>query len=314
MSNPLQPFLEHQGFLVLDGGLATEFEVRGCDIDDPLWSAKVLLENPDVIRDVHYDYLAAGADCIVSASYQATVEGFERRGLSRADATETIRASVRLAIEARDEFWRNPENREGRLRPLVAASVGPYGAFLADGSEYDGQYGLTKEDLVEFHRDRWQMLSESDPDLMACETIPSLPEAIAVLDLLRELPDMNCLFSFSCRDKDRLHDGNLLGDAIAILADSEQVSAIGVNCVPPSLVPGLIDSLKQSSDKPVAVYPNSGEQWDATTKTWFGIADAIDFGHAAKEWFDSGARIIGGCCRTGPEHVREIRDTLVGRG
>jgi homocysteine S-methyltransferase len=296
---------------MLDGGLATELEVRGCKIDDPLWSAKVLLEDPSIIRDVHLDYLAAGADCVMSASYQATVEGFKRRGLSGATAIDTVRGSVRLAIEARDSFWENPHNRNGRLKPLVAASVGPYGAYLADGSEYDGRYGLSWNELVAFHRDRWFLLAKSGADMLACETIPSLAETQALVELLRETAIVPCMFTFSCRNSERLYDGSRLGDAVSAVSELEQVVAIGVNCVPPSLVSGLIGSVAHATDKPIVVYPNSGEEWNATSKTWFGIADPVDFGQAAREWYELGARVIGGCCRTGPEHVRAIREALL---
>ena len=297
--------------MVLDGGLATELEARGCDIVDPLWSGKVLLEDPGLIRSVHLAYLAAGADCVMSASYQSTIEGFERRGLSKIDAAEMIRASVRLAVEARDEFWEDRENREGRLRPLVAASVGPFGAFLADGSEYKGRYGKSVEELVEFHRERWHLLSENGSDLFACETIPSLVETQALVELMAETPNAACIFSFSCRDGEHLHDGSLLEDAVRVVSESDQVVAIGVNCVPPSLVPELLETVSNATDKPVVVYPNSGEIWDATTKTWYGVADPGDFGDAAGEWYDLGARVIGGCCRTGPLHVRAVREALL---
>jgi len=295
---------------VLDGGLATELEVRGCNIDDPLWSAKVLLEDPSVIRDVHHDYLAAGADCIMSASYQATIEGLERRGLNRSQAVNTIETSVRLAVEVRDSFWSHPDNRIGRLRPLVAASVGPYGAYLADGSEYDGRYGLGRDELASFHRERWFLLARSGADMVVCETMPSLVETRALVGLLRETAPMPAIFSFSCRDGAHLYDGSLLHDAVDAVSRSEQVVAVGVNCVPPSLVPELIRSVARATDKPIVVYPNSGEKWNATTKTWFGIADPVDFSEAAKEWYELGARVIGGCCRTGPEHVRAMRDAL----
>jgi homocysteine S-methyltransferase len=298
--------------MVLDGGLATELEERGCDINDRLWSAKVLLENPDVIVAVHHDYLAAGADCIMSASYQATIEGFVDRGLSESDAIETIGASVRLAVEVRDEFWEKPENRAGRLRPLVAASVGPYGAFLADGSEYDGHYGLTRTELTSFHRERWHALAESGPDLLACETIPSAVEALAFIDLLAETPDIAAWVGFSCADALRLYDGSSLQDAVKSINGSEQVVAIGVNCVPPSLVPALIEVLRESTTKPIVVYPNSGERYDATTKRWFGISDPLDFKLAAIEWYELGACLVGGCCRTGPEHIGSVREGLSG--
>ena len=310
IKNPLNPFLAHQGFLVLDGGLATELEARGCKIDDALWSANMLLDDPDLLGSVSYDYLAAGADCVITASYQATIEGLESRGVGRSAAIEAIASSVSVAIEARDSFWEKPENHQGRIRPLVAASIGPYGAYLADGSEYDGRYGLTVEELVAFHRDRWFLLAENGPDLMACETIPSNAETAALLELLKDTPDITCVFGFSCRNGDQLHDGSSLTEAVALVSESEQVKAVGVNCVRPSLVPDLIRSVSAATDKPVSVYPNSGENWDATTKTWYGIADAVDFGAAAKEWYDLGARVIGGCCRTGPEHVRAIRRAL----
>ena len=310
LADPIKPFLEGQGFLVLDGGLATELEARGCEIADALWSAKILLEDPKMIEAVGYDYLAAGADCIVTASYQATVEGFENRGLAKSEALDTLASSVSLAIEARDRFWENQENRESRVRPLVAASVGPYGAYLADGSEYDGRYGLTVEELVAFHRERWVLLAESGADLMACETIPSSVETLALFDLMRETPDVSSMISFSCRNAEQLCDGSGLAEAVRAASESEQIVAIGVNCVPASLVPELIKTVVAVTDKPMAVYPNSGENYDATTKSWSGIADPVDFAAAAKEWLALGARIIGGCCRTGPEHVRAIREAL----
>jgi homocysteine S-methyltransferase len=154
------------------------------------------------------------------------------------------------------------------------------------------------------------MLAEGGADLIACETVPSLVETHALVELLGETPSTSCLFGFSCRDGEHLHDGNLLKDAVAAASRSEQVVAIGVNCVPPSLVPGLIGTISQVSDRPIVVYPNSGEKWNATTKTWFGVAEPGDFGAAASKWYDLGARVIGGCCRTGPAHVRAIRAAL----
>ena len=183
--DPLAPLLESQGVIVLDGGLATELEARGEDLDDELWSAKVLMDKPGVIRQVHLDYLRAGADCVVSASYQATFEGFARQGLTGLETDSLLRRSVSLALEARRRYW--AENQDpSRLRPLVAASVGPYGAFLADGSEYTGGYALNRRELREFHRRRLEVLAESGADLLACETIPSIEEARALCDLLEE--------------------------------------------------------------------------------------------------------------------------------
>ncbi len=159
IENPFERFLGDGGVVILDGALATELEQRGANLNDALWSARILLEDPDLIRQVHYDYLVAGADVITTASYQATFEGFARRGLDHEQAAELMRLSVRLALEARDAFWAEPANRAGRVRPLVAASVGPYGAYLADGSEYRGDYGLSVAELMDFHRPRMAVLA-----------------------------------------------------------------------------------------------------------------------------------------------------------
>ncbi len=177
MSDSLSALLDRQGVAILDGGLATELEARGHDIGDELWSARLLIDDPESLRGVHRDYLLAGADCIVSASYQASFAGFRRRGLSEREATRLLRRSVELARQARDELWSAPEHRRGRRRPLVAAGIGPYGAFLADGSEYTGIYDLDAEGLARFHRHRLQVLATSGADLLACETIPSAVEA-----------------------------------------------------------------------------------------------------------------------------------------
>jgi homocysteine S-methyltransferase len=310
--DPIAPFLERQGVLILDGGLATELEARGCDLDDRLWSAKALIEAPDLIRQVHLDYLEAGADCVISASYQATVDGFVNRGHREEEAVELLRRSVRLAAEARDAFASTPAGRK-RLRPLVAASIGPYGAAQADGSEYTGDYDLDEEGLVVFHRRRWEVLSGSGADLFACETIPSGAEARALARLLRDTPQVLCWFSFSCRDGVHIADGTELGAVIAELSALPQVLAVGVNCTAPRFVPGLIAEMRRVTAKPLVVYPNSGETYEAGRKSWLPSGDAIDFAQASEEWRDLGATLIGGCCRTGPRHILEIRERLVNR-
>ena len=184
MHNPLERFLAARPVMVLDGALATELERRGADLFDPLWSAKVLIEMPDIIRAVHLDYFLAGADVATTATYQATFEGFARRGLGHAHAAHMMRRAVELAIEARDDFWTDPRRVPGRLRPLVAASIGPYGAFLADGSEYRGRYPVSDEELSNFHRPRLEVLAATGADLIACETIPCLREALVLARLL----------------------------------------------------------------------------------------------------------------------------------
>jgi homocysteine S-methyltransferase len=311
MTDPIRHFIQQQGFFVLDGGLATELENRGADLNDKLWSAKVLLEDTELIRLTHLDFLRAGADCIVSASYQATVPELVRRGLSQVDASELLNLSVWLALETRNAFWGHPANREGRIKPIVGASIGPYGAYLADGSEYIGEYDIGEEQLYEFHRPRWRTLTGTGAEIVACETIPSRIEARILARLLDETPDAQMWMSFNCRDETHIADGNSLRETIAELNHHDRIAAFGVNCTPPSMVPAFVDQVRRVSDKPVMVYPNSGEVWDAERKRWTGVAEPVDFGSKATKWFKLGAACIGGCCRTGPEHVREIRAALV---
>jgi homocysteine S-methyltransferase len=308
MANPITPFLQRQGALILDGGLATELERRGCDLSDELWSARLLMDDPDLIRQVHLDYYWAGADCCTSASYQASIPGFMRRGLAAEQARELIRLSVQLVIEARDQFWSVPANRAGRLRPITAASAGPYGAYLADGSEYTGDYDLDEAGLAAFHRERWGLLAGSGADILACETIPSFAEARALAGLLDETPGVFAWFSFSCRDGLRISDGTPLAECAAYLAPRDGVTAIGINCTPPHFIPDLIRAVTAVTDKPVIVYPNSGETYDPIAKCWLGEADPSEFGTFSREWRKLGAALIGGCCRTTPQHIRQISD------
>jgi homocysteine S-methyltransferase len=315
-ANPVTPFLARGNALVLDGGLATELEFRGYVLNDALWSARLLLEEPAAIRRVHTDYLLAGADCITGASYQATIPGFMARGLSEEQAIDLLRLSVQLAVEARDDFWSQPSNRIGRLQPLVAASIGPYGAFLANGSEYTGDYNLGADEgawqrsLLAFHRQRWHILAATEADLLACETIPSRIEAQVLAHLLAETPDRYAWFSFSCRDGQHVSDGSRLVDCLAPLSGLEQVAAVGVNCTPPRLIPSLIAEARQATDKPLLVYPNSGERYDAMERGWFGESVPAEFGTFSREWRKDGAALIGGCCRTRPAHIRQIRDRM----
>ncbi len=201
MYDPLRNFLAKRPFIVLDGALATELERRGMDLNDPLWSAKCLIERPELIRAVHLDYFRAGADIATTATYQATFEAFGRRGLTREAAAQLMQGAVALAAAARDEFWAAESNRPGRLRPLVAASIGPYGAMLADGSEYRGRYALDTQALADFHEPRLRTLAEAGADLLAFETIPCLREAMVLARLLQDFPDLTAWLSFSCRGR-----------------------------------------------------------------------------------------------------------------
>ncbi len=304
--NPIASILESYSLFVIDGALATELERRGCDLKDELWSAKILLEQPEMIKAVHRDYFRAGADCAITASYQATIEGFAKRGLNEVEALVLIKKSVELAREARDEFWADRGNRLGRPKPLVVASIGPYGAFLADGSEYRGSYGLTKEELIKFHRPRMKALVEAGPDILACETIPSLVEAEALAELLKEFPNTSAWFSFTGRDGKHVSEGQLFVDCVKRLQTHPQIAALGINCTSPTYVPSLIRAGRKGTEKPILVYPNSGETYDATKSDWNGDPVLESFGEQAREWYTAGARLIGGCCRTSPEDIRVI--------
>lgn len=304
--NPIASILDHQPALVIDGALATELERRGYDLKDDLWSAKILLEQPEAIKQLHFDYFKSGADCAITASYQATIEGFSKRGLNEQEAIALLQKSVRLALEARDEFWADKSNRAGRSKPFVAASVGPYGAYLADGSEYRGDYGLDEKELMDFHRPRMQALIDAGAELLACETIPCLIEAQALVRLFDEFQSIQAWISFSCRDEEHVSEGQRLEDCIRLIESSPFVVAIGVNCTSPKYIPSLIGEIRKATDKPVIVYPNSGERYDASRNDWEGQPVYESFSEEAREWFKAGARLIGGCCRTTPRDIQAI--------
>jgi homocysteine S-methyltransferase len=300
--------------MILDGALATELERRGADLRDPLWSAKLLVEQPDLISAVHRDYFEAGADLATTASYQATFEGFAARGIDAPQASRLMQAAVGLARRARDEFWSVTSNRIERRRPLIAASVGPYGAMLADGSEYRGHYDVSDASLRDFHRRRLEVLATAGADLLACETIPSLREAIALVEALREFPTAVAWISFSCRDGEHTNEGQAIAECATRLNDCTQIVAIGVNCTAPVYIRSLLRHLRSRTDKPLIAYPNLGEHYDATAKHWHGTPGAsgtpgaASFAAQARTWFEHGARLIGGCCRTTPDDIRAIKD------
>ncbi len=306
--NPIQNILNNHKLMILDGALATELEKRGCSINDSLWSAKILKENPDIIKKVHYDYFESGADCAITASYQATIDGFNKIGLSSIEAKELIKKSVKLAIEARNDFWEKLSNKGNRPYPIVAASVGPYGAYLADGSEYRGDYNITVEQLMDFHRERMKLLIEAGAEVLACETIPSFIEAKAIVKLLDEFKDVYCWISFSCKDDNNISDGTLISDCAKFLDNYDKVAAIGFNCTAPKYALSLIKEIKSSTKKPIVVYPNSGEEYNAASKEWKGHSEKESYCLSSRLWYENGATLIGGCCRTTPEDIKQIYD------
>jgi len=290
-------------FRVIDGGVATELSRHGMDLSDDLWSARVLIEAPDAIERVHAEYFLAGADIAITASYQASYEGFATRGLDAKSTTDVLRRSVELARSARGRV--RLERPDTARDLLVAASIGPYGAVQHDGSEYRGDYGLDEEALVGFHRHRFTVLADAGADLLACETIPSRAEAAALVRLLAERPDAKAWITFSCRDRRHTSAGDAIADCARWLDGVPQVIAIGVNCVAPESVESLIHAIGTGTSKPIVVYPNSGETWDAAARCWVGTADR--FTSYVPRWLAAGASWIGGCCRTTPDDIRRVR-------
>ncbi len=291
-----------RGIRVIDGGLASELEYRGARIDGPLWSAHVLEDEPDKVLAVHLDFIVAGSQCIATCSYQVSRMGYVEVGLEPEHADAALVRSVELARAAAAEF---PERRV-----LVAGSLGPYGAALHNGAEYHGNYDCSFGDLVRFHRERIDVFAratgEQAPDLLAFETFPSLEEARAVGEAMAPWPSLRAWFSFSCRDDKHVSHGEPVAECAALVAGLPQTVAIGVNCVPPKWIPSLIGELRKGSDRPILVYPNSGEGWDATARCWTGNSEPEEFGTLAAEWFAAGAQIVGGCCRTRPAHIRAV--------
>jgi homocysteine S-methyltransferase len=282
MIDPLKPFLDARGVAILDGGLATELERRGLSLDDPLWSARALLEAPGLVAAVHRDYLEAGADVITTATYQASLPGLAARGLTTSEAENILLSAVTIARTERDARRRDA---------LVAASVGSYGAFLADGSEYRGDYGLSAEALAAWHRPRLRLLESSGAELIAFETIPSLPEVEAIAALLAECDGPPAWISFQAKDQEHLADGVPIDAAAAIADRVLRIIAIGVNCVAPSLVTPLLARIATTTAKPLVAYPSRDDTWDAAL---------------APQWRGAGARLIGGCCRTTPADIRAL--------
>lgn len=304
INNPLLPLLAKAPFIVLDGALATELEARGCDLTDSLWSAKILLENPARIYQVHLDYFRAGAQCAITASYEATPAGFAAKGLDALQSVALIKQSVALAQRARaDRQAEAPES--GTL--LIAGSVGPYGAYLADGSEYRGDYSLSPDEYCAFHRPRIAALVEAGVDLLACETLPSFAETRALLTLLTEFPTTTAWFTFTLRDRSHLSDGTPLSNVAALLDGHDQVLALGVNCIALDKTTEALETLHDLTTLPLVAYPNSGERYDAVAKNWtHGAGQCGSLESHLDDWLRAGARLIGGCCRTTPADIAQL--------
>jgi len=307
--NKFEQILERPGPVILDGGLATQLEAMGCEINDDLWSAALLAKDPGAILSAHRAYLDAGADCIISASYQASRDGFMTHGMSEAEADRLIVDSVALAKTARDEFARS--NPDAGHDVIVAASVGPYGAAQHDGSEYTGKYDVSDQALGEFHASRLQLLDASGADVLAVETIPNFREAQILCDLLDDV-STPAWISFACRNEKEMSDGSRVWAAAGMFADHSRVHAVGINCTPPQFILPLIEEVASAApDKVIVVYPNSGETYHSTDNSWSGTACDLDQDFNVSDWVAAGAKLVGGCCRTSPASISAIRERLV---
>ncbi|MDT0460940.1 homocysteine S-methyltransferase [Streptomyces sp. DSM 41527] len=290
------------GPLVLDGGLSNQLEAAGHDLGDALWSARLLAEEPEAVVQAHLAYYEAGAQVAITSSYQATFEGFARRGIGEERAAALLGRSVELAREAARRA-----SAGGVPGPLyVAASAGPYGAMLADGSEYRGRYGLSVDELERFHRPRLEVLAAARPDVLALETVPDAEEARALVRAVRGL-GVSAYLSYSVAG-DRTRAGQPLTEAFAVAAEADEVIAVGVNCCAPEDADRAVRSAARVTGKPVVVYPNSGESWDAGARAWCG--EAAFRADRVAAWAADGARLIGGCCRVGPDAIAQLAAAL----
>ena len=307
-NNPIKTLLEQKKHIVIDGALASELQRRGCDLNDSLWSAKVLIEQPELIQQVHYDYFVAGADCAITASYQATPMGFAPKGIELEESIKLIKTSVKLAQQAKMQYL-NDIKQDKAL--LIAGSVGPYGAYLANGSEYTGDYQLSESEFIAFHKDRVAALIDVGVDILACETMPSFLEIKALAKLIQQFPMVNCWFSLTLKDQKHISDGTPLTEVIEYLNSIEQIVSVGINCIALEKVTPALEVLSKLTSKPLIVYPNSGEQYDPTTKQWHKNHDHnCTFTNQLDVWINLGAKLIGGCCQTTPDDIVEIHQLL----
>lgn len=300
MTNEFVDFLK-SGPWQIDGGLSGELEKRGHDLSDKLWSARLLRDEPSAITQVHQDYVDAGARVIITASYQASRQGFKVFGLTETQADDLMRLSISLAknvaTQAPQKVW-------------VAASVGPYGAVLGGGQEYVGNYGISHEDLVSFHQERIAVLASAQPDLFACETIPDIKEVLALLEVLAKYPNIPAWITMSAKDEAQTCAGQNIEQLAKAVADHSNVVAIGVNCTKPEFVTPLFTKFHKVTDLPLVVYPNAGRVWDGIGRCWIGEGHTTLPTQIISEWVTLGAKLIGGCCGLGPEAITSLTKDL----
>ncbi len=283
-----------QPFTVLDGGLSTQLEAAGYDLRDELWTARLLVDAPEAVVAAHRSFVDAGAEVLITASYQASLEGLVRAGCTAGEARAAIVGSTALA-------------RAGASPGvIVAASLGPYGAVLGDGSEYRGRYAISDTELGDFHAGRLELLAASEPDLIAIETMPSAREVEIVLRLLAEYPRLRAWVAMTGGDGRHVWAGDSVESVAAVVGANAQVVGIGVNCVAPAIVSTMLRRLRGVSNLPLVAYPNHGRAWDGAEHRWIGDDTEPDLGELVGEWVEIGARLIGGCCGYGSTMVRTL--------
>ena len=306
MKASLQSILDTCGIMVIDGSMSTALENMGLDLNHRLWTAKALAENPEQVKQVHINYFRAGADCGITCSYQASTPGLMSCGYTEEESEALIRRSVELFLAARDEWWEKEGLTAGRVWPLCLAGMGPYGAYLADGSEYTGAYQVSDEELTAFHARRAGLLWDAGADILLFETQPSLHEALLEARIAEEM-GADYWISFSCRDGKHNGKGEPIAECAAALSqDHPHLKMIGVNCTRSEYIESLIHCLRSSTALPIAVYPNSGEVYDPVTKTWTHAGGELDFGTYALRYMAVGASAVGGCCTTVEKHIRQV--------
>lgn len=295
---------KRQKVILIDGSMAVGLEEQGLDLNHRLWTAKAIVEAPHKIQAVHEAYFNAGANITITASYQASMKGFLELGYSEAESVHFLENTVALAQAAR-------ESSESNQEKWIAGSIGPYGAYLADGSEYRGNYNVSRNFLKEFHEERLQVLVKAQVDLLAIETIPDKTELLVLLELIKDFPEVPAWVSFTLKDEKHISDGTSLVEMQGLLEQQPQVLAYGINCVAPNLVEPALLTLKKQAKKPLVAYPNSGAIYNPVSKVWTETTHVHDvFTNQAKNWYAHGCTWIGGCCCTSSTEIDLLRETF----
>jgi len=290
-------------FTVIDGGLSTALELLGADMSGPLWTAQTVIDDPALLERAHRSFVEAGADIIATASYQCGTKQLEAIGMSAKEARDVLALTTMIARRA----------VEG-TSVAVAASVGPFGASLANGSEYTGRYGVERQVVEDYHREKLAILVDSGADLIAIETIPLADEALLIAEILEDLGAPPAWFSFGFTDETQTYGLDAVDKAVLSIAGYAVLVAIGMNCTHPRFVDSLLASMSELvSGIPLIVYPNHGREWDAVARCWIGDSISISSVETVKRWVDLGARLIGGCCGVDPLGITDLvaaRDSL----